>query len=217
MDFETLPENLEDTTIEEVVESTEIIDSTTDFNDDEQSIIASEYAEYFLDEDGIEIETIYAAMQLRAANDVGFSDSDFIFTIDTGSREYRVLFPESARDYLVVRDGILINLNSSNITGLILSSDDSAAINTYHSQYMTIVSFTSTSGNNAAYQYGSYAYITTYSQGNYGSLTSTQNYIRPSVTKKSAIFSGFTQFELIVMLCLGLTVLISFFGGIFRK
>ena len=108
-------------------------------------------------------------------------------------------------------------MSASNVTGLILSSDDSAATNTYHAQYLTLVPFTQTGGNNNAYRYGAYAYITTYTPGVNNTLTSTVAYVKPSVTEKPGLFGGFTDFQLIIMFCLGLTILISFFGGLFRR
>lgn len=205
--METLPNDISDVTIE-ARESSEEIPETTQTTLEAQKIL----------DDAVE-GLGDAAPVLRAGNiSVSFTDNDFIYTVNFNNRDYRVLFPENMREYLVVRDGYLINTYGSSITGVILGTGDSAALDSYHSQYLTLYPFTNTSGNSAAYNYGAFSYITTYSPNSYGSgLTSQTIYGNARVTAEPGLFRGFTDFQLIMIFAAGLLVLIQFFGGIFRR
>lgn len=205
--METLPNDISDVTIE-ARESNEAIPETSSAALEAQKVL----------DDAIEgLED--AAPVLRAGNlSVSFTDNDFIYTVNFNNRDYRVLFPENMREYLVVRDGYLINTYGSSVTGVILANGDSAAIDSYHSQYLTLYPFTNTSGNSAAYNYGAYSYITSYSPNSYGTgLTSQTTYGNARVTAEPGLFRGFTDFQLIMIFAAGLLVLIQFFGGIFRR
>lgn len=201
--METLPSDIEDVTIEAKETSEAVLDPGQDVSESKVS------------ESSMEI--IISAPVLRAGNNsVSFTDRDFIYTVNFNNRDYRVLFPENMREYLIERDGYLINTYGSSVTGLILDSGDSASIDNYHSQYLTLYPFTNTSGNSAAYQHSAYAYITSYSPGSYG-LTSTTTYGNALVTQNPGLFRGFTDFQMIMIFAAGLLVLIQFFGGIFRR
>ena len=195
--METLPSDYSDITIEARASSSEAT---------ETSSVALE-AEKILENANEIITEVIPAPQLRAgSNTITFNGSDI-----------RVLFPENMKDYLVERDGYLINTYGSSITGLVLDSDDSANITQYHSRYFTLYPFTNTSGNSAAYQYGAFSYLTTYRPSNYGSLTGTNEYGNAVLKESPGLFRGFTDFQLIMIFAAGLLVLIQFFGGIFRR
>lgn len=211
-ELQTLPENLEQMTIEE--NDNDVIDENISNVFNEQIKELESLHENFNDINDSINDTVIAAPVLRAGNsDIGFTDNDYIFTISFNNTDYRVLFPESAREFLVVRDGVLVNLSSSNITGVVLSNDDHSSTITYHSNYLTIVPFTSTSGNTNAYRYGSYSYMTTYYPGTGQSLSSTTSYGLASVSQKNTIFSGFTSFQLIMIAAAAIIIVLDIFRG----
>ena len=227
MELETLASDINDITMEA---------NSTDDVIESSATATSEANEPFIDtslsEDDIILEaqkileerqnslndTILAAPVLRAGGSVTFlAKDDLIYTINFNGTEYRVLFPENMSEYLVERDGILINLYTSNITGCVLSNDDSLSTTTYHARFITLVPFTSTGGNSNAYRYGSFSYLTTYSPYSSTQLNSTTEYGNMVVVQKPATFRGFSSFELIIMACAALIVITNFFGGIFRR
>lgn len=211
-ELQTLPENLEQVTIEET--KTEVIDETSSNIFEEQIKELESLHENISDINDTISDTVIAAPLLRAGStDIGFTDNDFIFTINFNNTDYRVLFPESAREYLVVRDGVLVNLSSSNITGVVLSNDDHSSTITYHANYLTLVPFTSTSGNTNAYRYGSYSYMTTYYPGTGQTLSSTTTYGLASVTQKNTVFSGFTSFQIIMIAAAAIIIVLDIFRG----
>lgn len=212
--LETLPEEMTEVTIEsnesssEILESSAIIDSETSVSLEAVEII--ENVNDSISEIKIEAAPVMAA---AASGSVSFDSNDLIYTIRFNNSEYRVLFPENMREYLIVRDGYLLNSYGSSIVGLVLDSGDSAETTTFHDRFITLYPFTNTSGNSSAHRYGGYAYLTTYSAASSTQLTSTTTYGNVTVIQKPAFFRGFSSFELIVLLCLGLTVLTGFFRG----
>lgn len=160
---------------------------------------------------------VLAASGDRVSGSVSFTDNDLIYTVSFNGRSLRVLFPENMREYLVVRDNILINLYGSSVVGLVLDSGDSAELNTFHEQYLTLYPFTNSSGNSSAYRYHAYCYLTTYSVYSSTQLTSSVEYGNAVVTQNPGVFQGFTSFQLCILFCAALLVLINFFGGIFRR
>lgn len=220
--IETLPDSINDVTVEATDETViEIEESSSDVPEtvyqEEETIVAESILSDISSELGV-ISINSADTLLAAANsNVTFSDTDLIYTLDFNGTELRVLFPENMREYLVIRDGYLINLYGSSVQGVVLSSSDQASLTTYHSQYITLYPFTSTSGNSAAYRYGAYSYLTTYSEGSYSSLNSSVEYGSLEVIDQPKMFQQFSDFQLVMMFCAALLILIQFFGGIFRR
>lgn len=208
----TLPDSINDVTVEEIQCVSEIENTVSESIT--QSLAAQQYVEDLQDE-----IHVYAAPLLAAAEPsrISFNDSDLIFSISFNNTDMRVLFPENMREYLVVRDGVLVNTYGSTIVGLVLDSDDSAETTTFHDRFLSLYPFTSTSGNQNAYRYGGYAYLTTYRVSTSTALAYDTTYGNALVTEKPALFRGFSQFELIIMFCAALLVITNFFGGIFRR
>lgn len=212
--LETLPESLEEVTIEAVQETEEELLETQESVS--VTLEAASVLEEFSNALG-DAAPILAASGDRASGSASFTDNDLIYTVSFNGRSLRVLFPENMRDYLVVRDNYLLNLYGSSIVGLVLDSGDSAEMGTYHEQYLTLYPFTNTSGVTNAYRYGGYSYITTYSPYNGTQLTTSTEYGTTTVTQKPGLFQGFTSFQLCILFCAALIVLINVFGGIFRR
>lgn len=215
--MQTLPSDILDVTIEAAAENStgDVVSDPTDMVQTEATLEAQSILQ-----DSLERLEAIEGGSLRAAssNSVCFTDRDFIYVVKFNNTQYSVLFPENMREYLVERDGYLINTYGSSVTGLILDNGDSAAIDSYHSQYLTLYPFTNTSGNSAAYNYGAYSYVTTYRPNSYNNgLTSSTVYGNTTVVQNPGLFRGFTDFQLIMIFAAGLLVLIQFFGGIFRR
>lgn len=211
-EIETLPENLTEITIE-AVEETVYEESETIVEDTQTTL----QAELYLNEvvENLEDVNILSAPVLAASNNtVHFNSNDLIYTVEFNGDSYRVLFPENMREYLIVRDGYLLNTYGSSVVGLVLDAGDSGEINTYHDRYLTLYPFTNTSGNTNAYRYGGYAYLTTYTPYTGTQLNTQTEYGNAIVTQKPAFFRGFSSFELITLLCLALVVLSGFFRGL---
>lgn len=212
-ELETLPQDMTEVTIEAIEESVYETEKVETVEATEDTLPAQLYLDEVIQ--NIEDVTVLSAPALGASNhSVSFDSNDNIYTIEFNGDTYRVLFPENMRDYLIVRDGYLLNTYGSSVVGLVLDAGDSGEINTYHERYLTLYPFTNSSGNSNAYRYGAYAYITTYTPYSGTQLTSTTEYGNPICTQKPAFFRGFSSFELITMLCLALVILSGFFRGL---
>lgn len=88
---------------------------------------------------------------------------------------YTAVFPNSARESLIVVDGLLFNVSQSNISGR-LYSGSSWSSGEYPSDFVTLVPINATNSANTVYRNGNYNYHTHYSPGGSGSSLSSTNY-----------------------------------------
>lgn len=163
---------------------------------------------------GISISSIMASPQTRSGNSISFDSNSNIYELRINNQVYKVLFPKAAA--LEIIDNQLVNVSGSNITGAILNND-SIPNNTYIQQTYTLLPATNSNSNNNRYQYGAIGYITTYSVGSYGSLTSSQQYGNNTVEAAPSFGVNISIDTLIVAGLLLALCLIQIIGGIFRR
>lgn len=214
MEMETLAESIEDVTVESKVEDEKEIKEVDPITVDGDIFLQEVIESFEALSDPIQVVAAPAAAAASPTS-IKFNDNDNIYTLNLGNRDYRVMFPADAQ--LVVRDGVLINMSAAAVTGVVLANDDSSSLITYHEYFLTLYPFTNTNGNNNLYRYQATAYLTRYTPSTNTSLATTVTYVNPYVTQEKPLFRGFSSFQLIMMLCAALLVLIQFFGGIFRR
>lgn len=142
-----------------------------------------------------------------------YSRLDNVWVVNFNGRELKVLFPKT--DDLKVIDGVLVNVGSNAISGVVLGN--SLSLNTYMEQIYTVLPLNSSSAQNASYRYGAHGYLTTYSDGSGYNLTTTTNYGDVSVTSRGKFGSSWSSVQMIIIALLALQVLISFIGGLLKR
>lgn len=209
MELETLPESLEDVTLEEItIEEIQSVPETSELDLLQQDSVT--LPTYLLEDQA----PVVMAAPMAVQNAATFSADDNVYALQISGSTYNVLFPEDAA--LKVSNDILINVGSINITGVVL---DSYTINTqtYSSRYLTLLPITSSTSNTSRYRYQSAAYFTVYSPGAGNTLTSTTAYVTPYVLEKPNIGHGLDSSTIIIATLLLILVITNFIGGIFRR
>lgn len=143
---------------------------------------------------------------------VDTSRLDNVWTITFDGGSYKVLFPKT--DDLIVIDGCLVNVGSSNITGVVVGN--SIDLTSYMQRTVTILPLMGSNAQNTAYNYHAHAYMTYYSQGSYG-LNTTQTYGNVGVSSKGRLGSTWSSVNVVIIGLLALQVLISFIGGLLKR
>ena len=164
---------------------------------------------------GIPVDSISQAPYHRSLQSISFDHQYNLYELSVNNESIKVLFPKNAD--LAVIDNTLVNIGSSNITGAILNSNDAIPLNTYISRTYTLLPATNANSNNNRYQYSAVGYITSYSVGSYGSLTSSQQYGNNTVIKSPNYGVSLGLDTLIIAGLLLALVLIQIIGGIFRR
>ena len=128
--------------------------------------------------------------------------------------DYNVLFPKT--EDLVVVDGVLVNIGSTNITGTVIGN--SIDLSTYFRKTYTVMPLTGSTAQNNAYRYGGHAYLTTYSVSQQGySLATVNDYGDAIVHSRGKFGSTWNSVNVIIIALLALQVLISFIGGLIKR
>lgn len=162
-------------------------------------------------------------MAVAAGADVVSLPADHVvsYKVRFNGNDYTAVFPVSAADSLSVSDGVLCNVGSSAVTGRLFT--DGFDTGSYGDRYVTLNSVLSTSGNNNAYRYGSWSYVTSY-YPNTGtgssSLSSTVTYGNIYVVEEPGAFSSMTDFQVVMtglILVLALCVFMMFVSGRYRS
>lgn len=149
--------------------------------------------------------------QLRAA----LSPDAFknLWTLSINGNEYRVLFPVGAE--LSVVDGKLVNLSSSNITGVIM--DSSLSDSSYFNYTFTVLPFTSSSTQNTVYRYGARSYLTRYYTGtSQTNLVTDVSYSNASVIDRP-LGASFNRYQITIIVLLAAALVVSVIGGLIRR
>lgn len=126
-------------------------------------------------------------------------DRCITYEVNFDGVSYTAVFPLSAADSLAVCDGILCNVGSSSVTGRLFKG--SFDTGTYGERYVTLNSVLSTSGNNNAYLYDAWSYVTFYEpneSSGYNRLSSTNTYGNLYVVEEPKSFEEFETFEAVV-------------------
>ena len=157
-----------------------------------------------------------ALFSASASNVVSFDRSDNVYSLKIGSSNYNVLFPVGAS--LDVRDGMLVNVGSSNVTGIILRNGSNISLQTYAPDFYTLYPITSINATRSLYNYGASGYITHYYVNSSGTnLTSSTSYGNAEVLNSPRAFTGWSVPDICITFLLVASVAISLlrilFGG----
>lgn len=157
-----------------------------------------------------------ALFSASASNVVSFDRSDNVYSLKIGSDNYTVLFPVGAS--LEVRDGMLVNTGSSNVTGIVLRNGSDISLQTYAPDFYTLYPITSTNAVNSLYRYGASGYITHYYVNSTGTnLTSSVSYGNAEVLNRPRAFTGWTVPDICITFLIVASIAISLlrilFGG----
>lgn len=157
-----------------------------------------------------------ALFSASASNVVSFDRSDNVYSLKIGSDNYTVLFPVGAS--LEVRDGMLVNTGSSNVTGIVLRNGSDISLQTYAPDFYTLYPITSTNAVNSLYRYGASGYLTHYFVNSTGNnLTSSVSYGNAEVLNRPRSFVGWSVPDVCVTFLLVASIALSllriFFGG----
>ena len=207
--LETLPDTAEtETYIDSFESEVQFVDETRESErESEESTIVVEPAPTS------EFRVATADANTRSSfNSIDTSRLDNVWTITFDGGSYRVLFPKT--DDLVVVDGALVNIGSSNITGVVVGN--SLDLTTYVQRTVTVLPLMGSNAQNTAYNYHAHAYMTYYTQGNYG-LNTTQTYGNISVSSRGRLGSTWSSVNVVIIGLLALQVLISFIGGLLKR
>jgi len=137
------------------------------------------------------------------------ADNVISYKVRFDGNDYTAVFPVSVADSLSVSDGVLCNVGASAVTGRLFA--DSFDTGSYGDRFVTLNSVLSTSGNNNAYRYGSWSYVTRYypySGSGSSSLNSSVSYGNVYVVEEPPAFSSMTTFQLIFVGCLCVIIVI---------
>lgn len=148
--------------------------------------------------------------QLRAA----LSPEDFknLWTLSINGNEYRVLFPVGSE--LSVVDGKLVNLSSSNITGVVM--DSSLSDSSYFNYTFTVLPFTSSNTQTTVYRYGARSYLTRYYPNTANSLATDVSYYNASVVDRP-VGATFNRYQITIIIMLAAALVVSIIGGLIRR
>lgn len=148
--------------------------------------------------------------QLRAA----LSPGDFknLWTLSINGNEYRVLFPVGAE--LSVVNGKLVNLSSSNITGVIM--DSSLSDSSYFNYTFTVLPFTSSNTQTTVYRYGARSYLTRYYPNTANNLATDVSYYNASVVDRP-VGAAFNRYQITIIIMLAAALVVSIIGGLIRR
>lgn len=166
-------------------------------------------------------ETIGSAYRINAADNslrssfsgVNTDRLTNVWTLSINGSQYKVCFPVT--DNLVEVDGVLVNIGSSNITGVVVG--DTMDLSTYFRRTFTIMPLSGNTSQNNAYRYGAHAYLSTYSQNSTTTLSVVNDYGDASVVQRAKIGSTWSSVNVIIVGLLALHVLISFIGGLLKR
>lgn len=136
-----------------------------------------------------------------------------VWTLTINGSQYKVCFPRT--DDLVEVDGVLINIGSSNITGVVVG--DSMDLSTYFRRTFTVLPLSGNTAQNNAYRYGAHGYLSTYSQNSSTTLSVVNDYGDALVVHRAKLGSSWSGVNVIIVGLLALHVLISFIGGLLKR
>ena len=207
-EFETLPEDLETENTSEEVDYEKLYKELLEKQESETQEISFEEIRGSVRVNAVDSDTRSSFSNLDSSRLVNTWD----LTINGNS--YKVLFPRT--DDLVVVDGVLVNIGSSNIVGTVIG--DTINLGTYFQKTFTVMPLTGSNAQNSAYRYGAHAYLTTYSTPAQGyNLNTVVDYGDARVNSTGKFGSQWTSFNIVVIGLLALSVLISFIGGLLRR
>lgn len=135
--------------------------------------------------------------QLRAANTPYVMPEANAYKLSLDGNEYYAWFPAGA-ELVVTDEGRLYNSTSSNITGVISSTLDGIAFNSYNDT-ITVAPLLTSSGNNNAFRYGSRIYVTDYYSSGSQLYNSVSYVTDAEVLKKPGAGYGWSRFEFITV------------------
>lgn len=149
---------------------------------------------------------------------VSFSGLDYsqlenVWELTINGATYKVLFPKT--EDLVIVDGVLVNIGTSNITGVVLGN--TLDLSTYFQRTYTVLPLSGSGAQTNAYRYGGHSYLTVYSPGTGQTLASTQTYGDAMVVHSGKFGATWNSVNVVIIALLALQVLISFIGGIIRR
>ena len=222
--LETVPEDLEDITIE-YYEGVQIYYNGSEVNSDNPlpvEIITTDVGSESLEQEEsirsyeeatvspeMELESIESySSNLRSSPVRNFKN---LWKLKINSSEYDVLFPSNAA--LEVVSGKLYNMGNNNITGVIVDSNFSDS--SYFSKTITILPVASSNTQTTVYRYGSRIYITDYSTGQNNNLVTNVTYVQPDVAYRPSGWS-LSKGEWVLCALLLFSILVSILVGIFR-
>lgn len=169
------------------------------------------YLDSLESEDKIVVSDIRSnSIKSRAA--ISRSDLRNTWTLEIASIEYVVLFPEGAD--LISIDGLLVNMGTSNITGVVI--DSSLSDSSYFNQTFTVLPFTSSNTQNTVYRYGARSYLTSYSPATGTTLQTNVSYVNADVVKRPIGWS-LSPADIVISGLLLFSVLVSILGGMIRR
>lgn len=205
--LETLPENVTYATQDESeVETTK--------NEREEESSSTESTIYVERENPGSLRVNAADNDVRSSfSGLDYSSLDNVWVLSINGATYNVLFP-STEDLKVV-DGVLVNVGSSAITGVILG--DRLSLNTYFQRTFTVLPLMGNNSQSSSYRYGAHGYITTYSPSTGQTLSQVQDYGDARVNSRGRFGSTWSSVQIIIIALLALQVLISFIGGLLRR
>lgn len=205
--LETLPENVTYATEDESeVEITEN-ERKTETSPEKSTVLAER-------ETTSPIRVNASSDDTRASfSNLDSSGFDNVWVLSINGSTYNVLFPRT--DDLKVIDGVLVNVGSSSITGVIIG--DRFSLNTYFQRTFTVLPLMGSNSQSSSYRYGAHGYITTYSPSTGQTLTQVQDYGDARVNSRGRLGSSWSSVQVIIIALLALQVLISFIGGLLHR
>jgi len=225
-DLETVPNEWGDITLESTPDrisygdgTNVIIDSpgtvtilhNLDDTETEESSIEEVYLDSLEQEDKVILSDIRSnSIKSRVA--LSREDMRNLWTVSIGSEEYNILFPAGA--CLSSIDGLLVNLGSNNITGVVI--DDSLSDSTYFNKTFTVLPFTSSNAQTSVFRYGARSYLTDYYTSSTGTLQTSVSYTNAIVLDRPVGWS-LSPADLVICGLLLFSVLVSILGGLIRR